>query len=109
MSSRYHLIDVAEATDESIGRVRDGLDEALAVFIPVEAQNERLRCDAGIWRRYDIHAGILASVRLRANPLLRVKVKFTVKNAVCCRRRLSYTTFLTVILALTRTSGAALT
>ncbi len=29
----------------------------------------------------------------RANPLLGVKVKFTVKNAVCCRRRLLHTAF----------------
>ncbi len=37
-----------------------------------------------------------------------VKAKITVKNAVCCRRRLSRTGFLTVILALTLKSGAAL-
>ena len=43
---------------------------------------------------------------IRANPLLRVKAK--VKNSVCCRRRLSHTEFLTVILALTLKSGAAL-
>ena len=47
--------------------------------------------------------------RLRAAPLVRAKVKITVKNAVCCRRRLSHTAFLTGNLTLTRTSGAALT
>ena len=45
----------------------------------------------------------------RATPLLRVKAKITVKNSVCCRRRLSHTACLTVILALTLKSGVALT
>ena len=39
---------------------------------------------------------------------MRVKAKITVKNTVCCRRRLLHTVFLTVILALTLKSGAAL-
>ncbi len=41
-------------------------------------------------------------------PLLRVKAKITGKNTVYCRRRLTYTAFLTVILALTLKSEVAL-
>ncbi len=45
---------------------------------------------------------------LRANPLLRVKVKFTATTIVCRCPRPLHTAFLTVNLTLTRTSGAAL-
>ena len=47
-------------------------------------------------------------VSRRANQFLRVQVKFIVKITVCCRRRLSHTAILTVILTLARMSGAAL-
>ena len=47
--------------------------------------------------------------RVRATPLVRVKVKFTVRLPVCCRRRLSHTAILTVNLTLTSTSGVVLT
>ncbi len=47
-------------------------------------------------------------VNLRATPLLRVKAKINFENAVCRSPRRQHTAFLTVILALTRTSGAAL-
>ena len=40
----------------------------------------------------------------RAAPLLRVKAKFTVKNAVCEVFHLLHTAFLTVILAFILTS-----
>ena len=46
--------------------------------------------------------------KVRAAPLLRVKAKFTVKNAVCRSPRRQHPAFLTVILALTHKSGVAL-
>ncbi len=45
----------------------------------------------------------------RPAPLVRVKVKFTVKFPVCCSRKLALTAILTVNLALIFTSGAGLT
>ena len=46
---------------------------------------------------------------LRATPLLRVKVKITVKNAVCESLPRQHTAFLTVNLTLTLKRGFALT
>ena len=46
--------------------------------------------------------------RMRAAPLVGVKVKFTGKNAVCCHRRLSQTEILTVNLTLTHTTPSNL-
>ncbi len=46
---------------------------------------------------------------ITAAPLVVAIVIFTVKSAVCCSRRLAHTVFLTVILVLFCTSGAALT
>ncbi len=45
---------------------------------------------------------------LRAAPLVRVKAKFTVKNAVCQSLRRQHRAILTVNFGLTCTSGAAL-
>ncbi len=44
------------------------------------------------------HADLLRVKRVakvRAAPLVRVKVRFTVKTVICCRRRLSHTAFVT--------------
>ena len=49
----------------------------------------------------------LVRVPVRATPLLR-KPKFTLKNAICCHRRLLTDGVSTVNLALTHASGAAL-
>ena len=49
-----------------------------------------------------------ANAEVRANSLLRVKVKITVKNAICESVRQWQTAFLTLNLALTLKSGAAL-
>ncbi len=45
---------------------------------------------------------------LRAAPLVRAKVKFTVQKAVCSRRKLLHTAFLAVNFTIAGTSGAAL-
>ena len=59
-------------------------------------------------RMLEPHVNIDVIHSIRAAPLLRVKAKITVKNPVCCHRRLSHTAFLAVILALTLKSGVAL-
>ncbi len=51
---------------------------------------------------------LAVSGRLRAGPLVRVKAKFTVKNAVCKSLRRQQPAVLTVNLAFTLTSGPAL-
>ena len=50
----------------------------------------------------------VARVDMRAAPLLRVKAKITVKNAVCESLPRQHTEFLTVILTLALKSGVAL-
>ena len=61
------------------------------------------------WSNRDGICGLCGLALLRAASLVRVKVKFTVRLAVCCCRRLVHTAILTVNLTLTRTSRAALT
>ena len=84
-----------------------------SVDVPVDNGEQ----GAGVWRltrrqsSWHTHGWFLQeNGQFRAAaPLVRVRVKFTVKNTVCYRRRpLPCGVFFTVILSLTRTSGAAL-
>ena len=79
----YECVEGLEGRDDTAC----GLDAALAKNISLLVLEKLQSIDTGFTRR---------RYNLRAAPLVRVKAKFTVENAVCCRRRLSHTAFLTV-------------